>query len=182
MLVTATILVALLIQEFQKQPLINYSKFGFSFSFPSASTIAEEGNESGGTIHCLYESKKESIAIAWWTVEPMSQADVEMVLEDAISNMTIAFEGSNITIEGAGGEISKGEKMSRLACSHQMVYQGVRLEILANSHLTNEVFLVAGVWYCNITHRRFVLLVRSDSSEEIAFREFQRLADSFTCH
>jgi CubicO group peptidase (beta-lactamase class C family) len=151
-----------------------YSKYGFSFDYPSGMTITENGireesaSENSGVVQFRSEIPFELINVIWYTSE--EAPDLEAFLDELFGIM-----------ESGGTEVNnRSPLVTSVKAGHKMVYQPV--------NITDQGFLITGIvgsWYCDEADQIYTFYYMSlpeIATQEDLQREFQIHLDSLVCH
>jgi len=151
-----------------------YSKYGFSFDYPSGMTIGENGfreestSETSGVVQFRSDLPFEIINVVWDTAE--TAPELEVFLDELFTMM----ESEGTEVNNRGPLVASGKD------DHEMVYQ--------RANITDQGILFTGIvgsWYCDEADRIYTgyyITLPEFSTQQDLLTEFQRLLDSLVCH
>lgn len=148
-----------------------YSKYGFSFEYPTAMTMSEQGllentaTDSSGIVVGELKNDEHELIFAGW-LNTVVAPDLEVSLEGAFGGM-VQSEGTT--------NLERGELVEATKAGHAMIYQYYTVTI------EGEAFHgIYGVWYCETNQRFYQFNLMS--TEEDTLPTYQRYLDSLVCH
>lgn len=151
-----------------------YSKYGFSFEYPTDMTMSEQGllentatDSSGIVVGELNNDELEIIFASW--LNTVTAPDLEVSLEGAFAGMAQS-EG---TIDRSN--LERGELVEATKAGHAMIYQYYTVTI--GEEALHGIY---GVWYCETNQRFYQLNLMC--TEEDTLPIYQRYLDSLVCH
>jgi len=159
-----------------------YSKYGFSFQYPSGMLVSEYGllestatDDSGvvfGEIRSEARGSTEVIFVSW--LKSATAPDLKKSLEDAFDELVKT---------GAVASLEKGKLIETTKVGHRIIYQyytSVSEMKLAFFPPGQILYGICGVWYCDTNQRFYQLNLISIDEDTLPI--FQRYLDSFVCH
>ena len=160
--------------DWELYPSGTYSKYGFSFDYPSGMTFEEYGiwwngsaSEASGIVQALDALLPYGFGVIWDSAE--SPQKPEAYLEEFYD-----------VLESFGNDVeNKGSLMSSSKDGHGMVYQFFHL-IQRGTDYSG----VIGSWSCDVSDRTYIFFHfdQESTTQHDLFTEFQRLLDSLACH
>jgi len=149
-----------------------FSKYGFSFDYPSGVTMMERGiwwqgtaSEVSGLLQVVGLS--ETIKVMWDTAESAPE------LEGVLDKYFAVLESFEIEVT------DRGPLVTSMKDDHEMVYQYYNAAQGAVQY--SEVM---GIWYCDQADRlyAFTCLNTPEANQQDLLRKFQKHLVSFVCH
>jgi hypothetical protein len=158
-------------EETHSSEFSTYSKFGFTFEYPTGMSLHEEGtlestatNDSGRVTGELRNDEYEAVGVGWLTA--LTTTDIED-LKEAVNAGLASMEAVN--------PIDRGQLVTSEKAGDVMIYQYFNSTVGGESR-----YGVFGCWNCESSDRLYQLIVMS--SEENVLQIYERYLDSFTCH
>ena len=183
---TIAIIVIVVIATRPPTQFNTYSKYGFSFEYPKAFSVAEmgmfesEANDSSGMVQAWVENEEiELFQVGWIKMMPdmieIGPGGLEGNLKDSLEDGFAAMESS----EGVAS-VEEGELVEATKAGHLMFYQ----YYTATSTEGDKMYGIASCFYCDESLKVFSLMtiIATTSVEEDILENFQNCFDSFVCH
>ena len=154
---------------------IRYTKYGFSFEYHKQMALTEmrhpmfgdEASETAGSILGHRADLNEEVLVVRWIEAPEG---MKGMLEASLAGL---YETRKQDESCTG--LTMGDVVESELYRHRMLYQPLTYELEGE-----QVYEVAGVWYCDISHRFWQLIVMYSGEDVLPL--FQGYADSFMCH
>jgi uncharacterized repeat protein (TIGR02543 family) len=173
--------------NFTQSQFKTYSKYGFSFEYPTTfSDVIEmgmlegEANDISGMVQVWVENEEvELFQVGWMTILP---DEIESGPGGLEGNLKDDLEGGFAILESSEEIVSveKGELVEATKAGHLIFYQ----YYTATSTEGDKMYGVASCFYCDESQKLFSLMTMNNtiSAEEDGLADFHNYLDSFVCH
>lgn len=149
-----------------------YSKYGFSFEYPSGMTLSEKGlleseaNDNSGTVVVETKDQDHVLVFVSWVKSPK------------VISLWHSLNGAFNSIEGSPGVqnlIREPSETSTMKDGHRMLYQHYTL--VSGVETINGIY---GVWYDEVSERLYQLNLMYNGKDLLEV--YRQYLDSLVCH